>query len=534
MPRADLVATARGVGAYAAMAGRLARDLPPFLRRPLSVDVARERVRAGLAQREARFLDLVDRVVYRQPRSPYRQLLAHAGCEPGDLRTMVRGEGLEGALGRLADAGVYVTFDEFKGRQPVIRGSARFSFSDRDFDSPSDPIPHYVDYTGGSSGRPTPVPRTLGAMEEVSVMVALIFEAHGISQPHHLFWRGGSPSLAIIHLKLGATIDRWIYPVQPLPLLSRLGLLYVGGLARLARRRMPWPRYGDLQRPELVAQWLVSHPPSDGSIVVSCTISSAVRVASAAASLGRSLDGVTFYVYGEPLSERRRGVIEASGAGVLPNYSSNEFPMIGAGCPAGSAPDDVHVMTHLYAVIERERELFVGGPSVDALLFTTLSPTATKIAINVEIGDAGRLEQRRCGCRLEALGLRTHLSEIRSFEKLSAEGTTFFRTSLMKILEETLPASFGGEPVDYQLVEVEGEDGSGQLVLRIDPNVGPLDEDAVRAMLLAELRRGDVYSAFHAELVERAGAISVRRLPPLATPAGKVLPFYLARSTMAQ
>ena len=114
------------------------------------MEQARRHVLGGLANREARFLDLVNRTVYPNPRSPYRRLLAHVGCEQGDLRSLVARDGLEGTLRRLADLGVYVTFDEFKGRRAVVRGSARFTFTDRDFDSPLCQLPHYVDLTGGS------------------------------------------------------------------------------------------------------------------------------------------------------------------------------------------------------------------------------------------------------------------------------------------------------------------------------------------------------------------------------------------------
>ena len=40
-----------------------------------------------------------------------------AGCELGDLETLVAQEGLEGTLARLLESGVYLTFDEFKDRQ---------------------------------------------------------------------------------------------------------------------------------------------------------------------------------------------------------------------------------------------------------------------------------------------------------------------------------------------------------------------------------------------------------------------------------
>ena len=42
--------------------------------------------------------------------------------ELGDLRALVKREGLEGALRRLREQGVYVRFEEFKGREPIVRG----------------------------------------------------------------------------------------------------------------------------------------------------------------------------------------------------------------------------------------------------------------------------------------------------------------------------------------------------------------------------------------------------------------------------
>ncbi|MFN8522922.1 MAG: hypothetical protein U0821_07410 [Chloroflexota bacterium] len=523
--------TAREAALYVAMAARLARDVPPFLQRRLSLDAARSHIARGLAEREVRFLDLVDRAVYQHPRSPYRQLLAHAGCEHGDLRALVRTEGIEGALRRLASQGVYVTFDEFKGRQVAVRGSARFAFSDRDFDSPLIRVPHYFDFTGGTSGRPMPVARTLDVLEDVAAMLAVVFEAHGIDRPRHVLWRGGSPSYPLVHSRLGSRVELWLNPVRGLPVLARSGLMYLRGLARVAGHRIPMPRYGDLMNPEWVARWLLHHPRHDGTVVVTCTITSAVRVAAAAIATGVPLTGVTFYVGGEPLTARRRGAIEASGAGLLLDYSTNELPSASSGCVNGVAPDDVHLMTNLYAVIQRQRELFTGGVSVDALLFTTLSPTAGKIGINVEPGDSARIEIRDGDCcRIGGLGLTTHLSDIRSFEKMSSEGTTFVRSNLIQILEEELPARFGGDPVDYQLVEEEGSDGATRLVLHIDPRVGRIDHGAVRALLLSELRRGGLFSAFQAALIERADSIIVRRRAPLATRGGKVLPFHLQRN----
>jgi hypothetical protein len=57
------------------------------------------------------------------------------------------------------------------------------------------------------------------------------------------------------------------------------------------------------------------------------------------------------------------------------------------------------------------------------------------------------------------LGWTTHLRDIRSQEKLTAGGMTFLDTDLIRVLEEVLPARFGGAPTDYQLVEEEAEEG---------------------------------------------------------------------------
>ena len=48
---------------------------------------------------------------------------------------------------------------------------------------------------------------------------------------------------------------------------------------------------------------------------------------------------------------------------------------------------------------------------------------------------------------------------IRSHEKLTAGGMTLLDTDVIRLLDEVLPARFGGAPTDYQLVEHESDDG---------------------------------------------------------------------------
>jgi hypothetical protein len=250
--------------------------------------------------------------------------------------------------------------------------------------------------------------------------------------------------------------------------------------------------------------------------------------------MNRPLNGVIFHCRSEPLSRARRDLIEAVGATALTDYASMEITEIGFSCPDAIDADDSHLCSSSVAAIERQRPLFDGGPDVDALLLTTLSPNAPKIALNAELGDSARIEERDCPCTLGSLGLRTHLSQIRSFEKLSPEGTTFARSNLIQILEDVLPARFGGTALDYQVVEESARDSATLLVLRINPTVGPVDEDAVRSTLLRQLSHGGFIDKFQASLLESADSIVVRRLEPLATRAGKVLPFQLGRHAEAE
>ena len=109
------------------------------------------------------------------------------------------------------------------------------------------------------------------------------------------------------------------------------------------------------------------------------------------------------------------------------------------------------------AAIQREPDSG-SAMGIGALSFTTLLPASSKIMINVESGDYAEMEERPCGCPFGEVGMRTHLSGIRSYEKLTTEGNALPRRSdLYALVDEVLPARFGGGPTDYQLVEEEVE-----------------------------------------------------------------------------
>ncbi len=97
---------------------RYAAGLRRFLRRPVDIKEARARIERRLARRGEAFLELLELAVYSNPKK-------HAGFSLTDVRQLVDEVGLEGALGRLYDAGVYVTQDEMKGRRPTSTAGSK-------------------------------------------------------------------------------------------------------------------------------------------------------------------------------------------------------------------------------------------------------------------------------------------------------------------------------------------------------------------------------------------------------------------------
>jgi hypothetical protein len=334
----------------------------------------------------------------------------------------------------------------------------------------------------------------------------------------------------LIIAKLGEPAAAWFYPLQPLPTTVRLGSRYLAALNRVFPSPYPLPRYCDLQDPSVVLAWLVAQAREGRPVCLWTFSSSTVRIAAAALDAGISLRGVVFLVQGEPFSEARRRIVEEAGARAVVRYGTMEVPTVALSCSDGRAADDVHLFADRYALVRRTRAVGDAGLAVDALLFTALNPTAPKILLNVETGDHATVEQRDCECRLGAVGLRTHLSHIQSYEKLTGEGMTFAKTNLTHIVEEALPARFGGRSLDYQLVEAETSDGVTRLLLLVSPRVGPVDEAAMRSALLEELARDGATERYMASFWRRAGTVEVRRQAPMSTRAGKILPFHLVKA----
>jgi hypothetical protein len=217
--------------------------------------------------------------------------------------------------------------------------------------------------------------------------------------------------------------------------------------------------------------------------------------------------------------------IRRAGARAAAWYGSMESSSIGHACVVPEAPDDVHVLEDRLALIQPGRESPGSAPPgvpPDALFLSTLLPTALFVLLNVSLGDQGVLSRRRCGCPMERVGWRTHLHTIRSYEKLTAAGMTFLDSDVVRVLEEALPARFGGGPTDYQLVEEEGDDGQARLRLLVHPRVGPLEPDRVADAFLAAIGDGSGVERVMALAWRDARLPHVERRPPLVTATGKI------------
>ena len=90
--------------------------LRQYLRQPLTLEQSQGIVKRRMDAREDNFLATLRRSIYENEKSPYLKLLSLAGCEYGDLEQMVRTDGIEPALHKLRDEGVFVSYEEFKGK----------------------------------------------------------------------------------------------------------------------------------------------------------------------------------------------------------------------------------------------------------------------------------------------------------------------------------------------------------------------------------------------------------------------------------
>ncbi|MFO1283957.1 MAG: hypothetical protein U1F51_16100 [Burkholderiales bacterium] len=510
--------------------------LPRFLRTPLALGEMRAIVRGRLASRARLFAANVARAC-RVEGSPYARLFAHAGLDPREAAAMAARDGVEGALGTLLRAGIGLSGDEFKGRRPVVRGSLSFTVDPATLVNPASVV-HGVSESSGSRGARTPVPIDLASIRDHAVDTHVSLAAHGgrgWSHAHYgipggtavtnplEFAKGGHPPVRVF-----ASIDPGSPELHPR---YRLGARALRFASLVAGVPLPGFTLAPLDDPTPIVRWLRSELDAGRVPHLWTYASSAVRICHAARASGVDIAGARFTCGGEPTTPARRATIEATGAGALPRMGTTETDILAYACARPAASDDMHFLDDRYALIQPGPAAARDGLPPDAMILTSLLPTAPILMVNVCLGDRASVDTGVCGCPMAQEGWATRVRDVRSFEKLTAGGMTLLDVDVVRVLEEVLPGRFGGRPGDWQLVERhDGARAEPELRLLVDPSVGPLDEGAIADAFLEAVGGGDAGERMMALQWRAAGVLRVERAAPLRTVSGKILHVHAARA----
>lgn len=528
MRHGDLLDEARAFVGFVA-------GIPRFVRAGMTPAEAETALRHRLANRSANFLQTLRGRVFANPASPYHQMFALAGCTMADLEAGVQRQGVEATLRELHAAGVYLSFEEFKGEVPIVRAGQEIPVHPGAFDNPR-ATSYLATSTGGTTGRPRRMMLDLEKLAGGLPHHVLLMQVEGGPDVPRIRWWDLPPSPGMgLALRAAAARERpahWLTAVWPgrgVPArflwASRAAML----AARLTGVPVSWPRYVPMDRANDIAALAHALLREHGRCHVRGSVSRMVRVAVAAREAGLDLTGATMMGGAEPPTPAKVAEIEACGATFTSAYHFSEVGMAGIHCTASADPNDQHLLRDHLALIQAPRAVPGFGMEVPAFCFTTLLDSASKLLLNVESDDYGTVETRACGCPWGALGLTEHVTNIRSYRKLTGEGVTLVGTDIERILGEVLPRAHGGSAVDYQLLEEEGAHGLTRVTLLVDPRIVLTDDQAPAATFLQAIEAMGMRAGITHALWQQAGTLRVRREAPHWTPRGKLMPLHLDR-----
>jgi hypothetical protein len=126
------------------------------------------------------------------------------------------------------------------------------------------------------------------------------------------------------------------------------------------------------------------------------------------------------------------------------------------------------------------------------------------------------------------------LHTIRSYSKLVGEGVSLFGSDLARIVEEVLPARFGGSALDYQMAETEDREGLTRLHVRVHPRLMDIDERAVVEAVLESLRKSSARGDSGGGVWRQARTLRIVLEAPVSTSRGKLQPIEIRRVTSAE
>ena len=247
------------------MFARYAWGLKSFFGHTLSPEQCHIMLTRQLESRDESFLRILNRGVYANPKSPYRKILIHEGIEFTDVLGLVRQHGVEGALTKLYEAGVFVTIDEFKGRRPIERpGGLHFEVQPHDFDNPF-LARQYEARSSGSRGAGTRVIIDLDLLAHEAAYFHYFLTSFDLCSRPIATWRDLPPvtagmKLVLRYAKLGKTLDRWFahgkFSLSSMSPKFFLFTIYTIYMSRVFGKPIPKPEYVRLGEAARVASWL--------------------------------------------------------------------------------------------------------------------------------------------------------------------------------------------------------------------------------------------------------------------------------------
>jgi hypothetical protein len=334
----------------------LPAKLAAFFQRAPSIEWGLESLRQAMATRESRFLAMVRREIYGRPRSAYARLLRYAGCTYGDLQALIRADGLESALARLAEQGVRLSEAEFRGRTDVERPGLRFRVRAGDL------MPARFDVgllanSSGSGGSPLPCLYPLEWMKLEACVVEAFVGAHGLRAHVHAtddarLTGGAGPKFMAYLGRHGIGCARWF--VRDVPLEGVLLRAYHGIVAR--ELAFAGNRVGrGFAHPTVVTDadvvaWIDVERRAGRHCCIRTAVSRAVdvaRVARGGAPAGRHRLRRQRRAADRGAATHHRG---ERGAG-RPAVRVRSWRLARRGMRAAERTDDMHVMAHTLAVI---------------------------------------------------------------------------------------------------------------------------------------------------------------------------------------
>src|SRR4030042_2055741 len=281
------------------MYGRFAWGVRGFLKHPLTLEEAKSIIKKRMEEREINFLCLVRKGIFGYIKSPYLPLLKFAQCERGDIESMVRTRGLENTLRALHEAGVYITFEEFKGREPIVRNGKVIPVKAHDFDNPY--LSHYYKgETGGTTGAGTRVIMDLDHIGAQASFQMVAMDAHGLLGGPAAIWWGILPDpTGLLSILLRARYrclpQKWFFPITKRDfrpsLKNRLATHFIIKMGRWFGAPIPWPEPVPLDLANVVAKWVADTLKDHAECLLTAHISMLMRVSLAAQEEGVDLTG---------------------------------------------------------------------------------------------------------------------------------------------------------------------------------------------------------------------------------------------------